>query len=108
METEDLICARYEAELAVIAVLDRLCYLNPCPTRSDRAAYAARQDQLGDIRSRFYAELALVANVSASGRQNTGNSETSDGEYPVQLCPLNRPVLKCRCTTLIRGPKAHG
>lgn len=58
METEAEICRRYEAELSAIAALDRCYYLAPCPTRSDRADYAARQNQLQGIRSRFYAELA--------------------------------------------------
>lgn len=60
METEAQICRRYEAELASIAALDHHYYLNPCPTRSDRADYAARQDQLQSIRSRFYGELASL------------------------------------------------
>lgn len=57
METEDQICTRYGAELASIAALDRRYYLKPSPTSSDRREYAARQDQLADVRSRFYAEL---------------------------------------------------
>jgi hypothetical protein len=49
-------------------------------------------------------------NVSASGRENIGNSETSDGGYRVQLCLLNCPVLKWQCPTLlqIRGRRAFG
>lgn len=58
METEDQICRRYEAELAAIAALDRSYYSNPSPTVAERAHHAARQVQLENTRSRFYAELA--------------------------------------------------
>jgi hypothetical protein len=58
MEAEDQICTRYEAELAKLAALDRRFYLTPSPTLADRAAYAARQAQLEDTRSRLYAELS--------------------------------------------------
>lgn len=57
MQTEHQICAQFEAELAAIAALDRRYYLNPSPTISERAAYAARQVQLESMRSRFYKEL---------------------------------------------------
>lgn len=60
METEDQICRRFEAELAAIAVLDRRYYLNPSPTLAERAEYAARQFQLENVRSRFYAELGAL------------------------------------------------
>ena len=58
MCTEDRICRFYEAKLAAIAAPDRRYYLNSSPTLTDRAAYAARQAQLEDVRSGFYAELA--------------------------------------------------
>ncbi len=57
METKDQTCARYEAELAAIAVLDRRYYLNPNAILADRAAYHRRQDRLERIRVRLYAEL---------------------------------------------------
>lgn len=57
MDTEDEICARYAAELASIAALDRSYYLKPSPSTADRQAYAERQDQFEQVRSRFYAEL---------------------------------------------------
>ena len=41
MHMENVIFKRYEAELASIARLDRCYYLAPCPSRSERAAYAA-------------------------------------------------------------------
>lgn len=60
METEDRILARFEAELATIAALDRLYYLNLCPSADDRREYAARQIKLEGTRFRFYAELAYI------------------------------------------------
>ena len=57
---ENVIFQRYEAELASIARLDRCYYLASCPSRSERAAYAARQAQLEDTRTRLYAELAAL------------------------------------------------
>lgn len=57
MGTEDQICERYEAELAIIAALDRHYYLTSSATLAQRSDYAARQDQLEEIRRRFYAEL---------------------------------------------------
>ena len=58
METEDQICNRYEADFAVIAALDRRYYLTPSASVAERRAYAARQLQLEEMRSRLYAELA--------------------------------------------------
>jgi hypothetical protein len=60
METEHEICSRYEKEFAFIALLDRLYYLNPYPSLTDRDAYAARKALLEALRSRFYIELAGV------------------------------------------------
>ena len=60
MGLENQISKRYERELAAIAVLDRAYYLNPCPSRVDRSNYAARQEQMHAIRSKFYAELAAA------------------------------------------------
>lgn len=60
METEDQICARYEAELASIAALDRRYYSKASPSSAERRDYAARKDRLERVRSRFYAELARV------------------------------------------------
>jgi hypothetical protein len=60
METEDQLCYRYEKQLAAIAALDRLYYLNPSPTLAERAEYAARQYQLENVRSRYYAELRAL------------------------------------------------
>lgn len=66
MASENQIFERFAAELAQIAALDRRYYSNSYPTALDRAAYAARQDQLEYTRSRFYAELrALRLNSSA-------------------------------------------
>jgi methylphosphotriester-DNA--protein-cysteine methyltransferase len=59
METVDQIYKRYEAEFAAIAALDRRYYLVPSASVAERRDYAARQDQLEEARSRFYAELAL-------------------------------------------------
>lgn len=58
METEEEICKRYEAVFAAIATLDRRYYLNPAASTAERRDYAARQAQLEELRSRFYAELA--------------------------------------------------
>ena len=63
MGNEDQLCRRYEAALAAIATLDRRYYLNPCPSRAERCDYAARQDLLEEIRSRLYAELALLRHI---------------------------------------------
>jgi hypothetical protein len=60
METEDQLSARYEAELAAIAALDRRYYSNSCPSCCERADYAARQDKLQALRAGFYAEVALL------------------------------------------------
>ena len=57
METEDQLYARYEAELALIAAVDRCYYLSPCPTLAERRNYAARQVQLEELRVRFYIDL---------------------------------------------------
>lgn len=62
MEAEDQICKRYEAAFAAIAALDRRYYLNPCASVVERRDYAVRQSQLQEIRSRFYAELAVCRN----------------------------------------------
>jgi hypothetical protein len=60
MDTETEISICYEAELAEIADLDRIYYLNAAASRADRADYYRRQDQLGQIRSRLYAELSAA------------------------------------------------
>jgi len=60
VETEDQICRRFEAELAAIAVLDRRYYSSLSPTVAERADYVARQAQIENTRSRFYAELGFV------------------------------------------------
>jgi hypothetical protein len=60
METESEICRRYEVAFAAIAALDRCYYLNSCPSPVDRRNYAFRQDQLEELRSRLYSELATV------------------------------------------------
>ena len=60
METEHEICSRYEAEFAAIAALDRRYYLTPSASIEDRRQYAARQVQLEQLRSRFYAELTAL------------------------------------------------
>jgi hypothetical protein len=57
-ETEISIC--YEAELAEIADLDRIYYLNAAASRADRAAYYRPQDQLEQSRSRLYAKLGAA------------------------------------------------
>ena len=59
METEDQLSARYQAELAAIAALDRRYYLTPSASIEERRAYAARQSQLEEMRTRFYAEIAV-------------------------------------------------
>jgi hypothetical protein len=60
MEAEYQIFARYEGAFAAIAALDRAYYLNTSPTSADRRDYAARQDQLAEMRARFYGELASL------------------------------------------------
>ena len=60
MDTEEQICKRYEAELALIAALDSAYYRNVSPTRAERSDHYARQDYLEQIRSRFYAELVAI------------------------------------------------
>jgi hypothetical protein len=60
VETESEICTRYEAELAAIATLDRAYYLNATATSADRANYFRRQNNLEQIRVRFYTELRMV------------------------------------------------
>jgi len=68
METEDQLSARYEAELAAIAALDRRYYSNSCPSCCERADYAARQDKLHALRARFLCRggPAQIEQVSAS------------------------------------------
>ena len=66
METEHQLCVRFEAELASIAALDRVYYLNPCPTLDGRRNYAARQIQLEEIRSKFYLEFGICHQVPVS------------------------------------------
>jgi len=58
MDTETEICIRYEAELAEIALLDRLYYQKAGASRADRANYYRRQDQLERVRARLCAELS--------------------------------------------------
>jgi hypothetical protein len=58
VKTERQICKGYEDEMATIAALDHRYYLNPCPSRDERSAYAARQTQWKASRLRFYADLA--------------------------------------------------
>lgn len=82
MGWEDQSSIRYEAELAAIARLDRAYYLNPCPSRTERSNYAARQVQLEKLRSRFYAELA-------ASRQHGPNR-------------------LCRCRSIIRSCRPEG
>ena len=60
VDAEDKICSRYGVQLAAITALDRSYYLNPCPTRNERANYALRQAQLEELRFRFYAEHATL------------------------------------------------
>jgi hypothetical protein len=62
MSAEDQICQFYETYLSAIAVLDRRYYMNPSPTPVDRAAYAARQAELENLRARLYSELARSRN----------------------------------------------
>ena len=62
MSVEDQIWQIYETYLGAIAALDRRYYLNPSPTLADRAAYAARQTELENVRARLYAELARSRN----------------------------------------------
>lgn len=59
METEDQICRRYEAAFAAIAALDRRYYQASSASLQDRRQYAERQAKIEELRSRFYAELAM-------------------------------------------------
>jgi hypothetical protein len=58
MDTETEIYIRYEAELAEIALLDRLYYRKAVASSADRADYYRRQDQLERVRARLCAELS--------------------------------------------------
>lgn len=69
METEHQLCQRYESELASIAALDHLYYKDPSPSLSERRGYAARQVQLEEIRSRFYAEFQICHQASLNAFQ---------------------------------------
>jgi len=60
MDTETEISICYEAELAEIANLDRIYYLNAAASRADRADYYKRQDRLEQVRTRLYAELSTA------------------------------------------------
>ena len=60
MDTEDQVFQRFDAKLETIAALDRRYYLNPLPTKLDRAAYAMRQDYLQNMRERFYEQLGQL------------------------------------------------
>lgn len=60
MDTETEISICYETELAEIAALDRLYYQTVAASRADRADYYRRQDRLGQIRTRLYAELSAA------------------------------------------------
>ncbi len=66
MEAEKQLCLRFEAELAGIAELDRLYYLNPCPTLAERRDYAARQIRLEEMRLRFYSGFVVCHQESVS------------------------------------------
>ena len=66
METDDELCAKFEAELASIAALDQLYYTNPSPTLAERREYAAREVQLEEMRSRFYEEFRSCRQVAVS------------------------------------------
>ena len=68
METEKQICTRYEVEFAAIAALDRGYYLTASASLAERRAYAARQVQLDEMRSRFYAELAICRQHGARAK----------------------------------------
>ena len=63
METDDQLCAKFEAES--IAALDQLYYA-PNPTSAERREYAARQIQLEGMRSRFYEEFRSCRQVAVS------------------------------------------
>ena len=58
MDTEAEIYIRYAAELAELAALDRVYYLNPAASRAHRVDYYRRQDQLERVRTRLYAALS--------------------------------------------------
>jgi hypothetical protein len=60
MDTETEISIGYEAELAEIAELDRIYYQKAAASSADRADYYRRQDRLGQIRTRLYAELSAA------------------------------------------------
>lgn len=68
VDSEDRLCERYEAKLSASAAIDPRSYLNPCPSRQERSEYAARQEQLQDLRLRFYAELVFVRTVRQRDR----------------------------------------
>jgi hypothetical protein len=42
MESEHELCIRFEVELARIAALDRIYYLNPSPSLAERREFAQR------------------------------------------------------------------
>ncbi len=74
MKTESEIFAQYEAELAAIAELDRSYYLNPSPTRAERAGYQQRLEQAEQIRSRLHTELRDTRIVQVRVSDPTGGT----------------------------------
>jgi hypothetical protein len=70
MATETEICNEYEAELAVIAALDRAYYQKTTITSADRADYFKRQEGLETVRVRLYQELATVRRAQSPGHQS--------------------------------------
>jgi hypothetical protein len=79
MDAETKISICYEAELAEIADLDRIYYLNAAASRADRAAYYRRQDQLEKIRSRLYAELGAARKKAKSTQVTRTSGRGGDG-----------------------------
>lgn len=88
---------RYGSELAALEVLDRAYYAKKEATTTERAAYAARQEQRESIRARLYAEL--TTNQPSKPQARIVVSTRADG--PPATPPSARPP--CRLTHDLRN-----
>ena len=64
MDAMSEICRCYEAQLAALAELDRVYYLDPSPALAARAEYYHRDALLQKIRILFYAKLKALQHGS--------------------------------------------
>ena len=70
MDPEEKICRHYEAILASIAALDYGYYAKRTPTRAERAAHFARQEEREAVRNQFYSELDAIRRGLPARRPN--------------------------------------